>query len=338
MSLLLGMVRPPQKVTASPQPNKPVEADPRQQAKITYQQGKKLYQVGEFLAAATKFKQAYKLTPKPIFLFNIAQSYRLHGDCKTALFYYEQFSGENTDPKLATLTDDLVAELQATCRQSDMGKQQTPAVSKETPLPSQKAPKTTTVTSPPPSDNKLVKPTKPRKKVGLVIGLLAGPSWVGAGDANTSFVPLVLAEIGAQFTAKKVRLHGVLGASISPLRYEDTLGNGTIILTGVTLGLQAMHKVRGSNIQIGVEGIAGVTSIRGLDAGNPLVIDGGTSSTLWSPTFGGAVVIDIPLSDRIAIYAKPARITVTASKESLEPDITRIITLSSTLGIRFRGK
>ncbi|HET9989953.1 MAG TPA: hypothetical protein VFQ65_15590, partial [Kofleriaceae bacterium] len=60
-------------------------ADDRAAAKQLYDEGLRHYNVAEYPAAIVAWKQAYVLSKKPILLFNIAQAYRLAGDCKQAL-------------------------------------------------------------------------------------------------------------------------------------------------------------------------------------------------------------------------------------------------------------
>jgi len=50
-----------------------------------YQEGRRLYDLREWDRAITKFKEAYELRHDAASLFNIAQAYRLKGDCVEAL-------------------------------------------------------------------------------------------------------------------------------------------------------------------------------------------------------------------------------------------------------------
>jgi len=56
-----------------------------------YQEGTNAYNLGEFAEAVTKYKAAFKLRAEPVFLYNIAQAYRLSGDFKEALFFYKSY-------------------------------------------------------------------------------------------------------------------------------------------------------------------------------------------------------------------------------------------------------
>lgn len=60
-----------------------------------YKEGANQYNLGNFDKAVEAFKQGFALEPddskKPIYLYNVAQSYRLANDCKNALFFYRRF-------------------------------------------------------------------------------------------------------------------------------------------------------------------------------------------------------------------------------------------------------
>src|SRR5258708_35106472 len=60
-------------------------------AKDKYEAAERAYTLGQFKKAIELFTAAYEELPEPAFLFNIAQSYRMAGDCKQALFFYNRF-------------------------------------------------------------------------------------------------------------------------------------------------------------------------------------------------------------------------------------------------------
>ena len=59
--------------------------------------GRKLHNAGDYNGAVAAFKEAYVLAPSPGLLFNIAQAYRLDGDCDEAAWMYRRFL--DTDPR-----------------------------------------------------------------------------------------------------------------------------------------------------------------------------------------------------------------------------------------------
>ncbi|MCC6997726.1 MAG: tetratricopeptide repeat protein [Deltaproteobacteria bacterium] len=61
------------------------------EAKKAYMDGTKYYNLGDFPKAIEHYKRAYELKPDAVFLYNIAQSYRLSNDFTQALFFYKSF-------------------------------------------------------------------------------------------------------------------------------------------------------------------------------------------------------------------------------------------------------
>ena len=64
-------------------------ADPPDAATLYDEEGKRHYDIGEYTAAITSWKQSYLLSNEPLLLFNLAQAYRLSGDyCAQANRFY----------------------------------------------------------------------------------------------------------------------------------------------------------------------------------------------------------------------------------------------------------
>src|SRR5687768_2672987 len=68
-------------------------ADPQadQKAKAAADAGTALFNKDDFKGAASKFEEAFSFNRDPSYLFNIAQAYRLAGDCIRAADYYGRF-------------------------------------------------------------------------------------------------------------------------------------------------------------------------------------------------------------------------------------------------------
>jgi len=56
-----------------------------------FDKGQASYQAGKYQDAIAQFKQAYELVHDPVYLFNIAQSYRKAADCTGAAEYYAKY-------------------------------------------------------------------------------------------------------------------------------------------------------------------------------------------------------------------------------------------------------
>lgn len=59
--------------------------------------GRTHHDAGDYAAAISAFKEAYVLAPSPGLLFNIAQAYRLDGDCDESAWMYRRYL--DTDPR-----------------------------------------------------------------------------------------------------------------------------------------------------------------------------------------------------------------------------------------------
>jgi tetratricopeptide (TPR) repeat protein len=73
-------------------------ADPKATAASTYAEGEKLYQAGNYIGAADKFRAAYEADPDPVYLFNVAQAYRFGEDCVKSAEYYKKFFDKVPNP------------------------------------------------------------------------------------------------------------------------------------------------------------------------------------------------------------------------------------------------
>jgi tetratricopeptide (TPR) repeat protein len=61
-------------------------------------QGRGLHDLGDYDQAIVAYKHAYLIAPSPGLLFNIAQAYRLAGDCSSAAAFYRRYLATSLDP------------------------------------------------------------------------------------------------------------------------------------------------------------------------------------------------------------------------------------------------
>jgi hypothetical protein len=78
---------------AQPAPNPP---PPPGQVEKLEASGSNHYTLAEYDAAITDFKEAYRLSQNPGFLYNIAQSYRMKKDCRESATFYKNYLREST--------------------------------------------------------------------------------------------------------------------------------------------------------------------------------------------------------------------------------------------------
>ncbi len=69
----------------------PPEGAREDKAASLYEQGKRHFDIAEYPAAIASWKESYLLSSEPLLLFNIAQAYRLSGDCAQANRFYSNY-------------------------------------------------------------------------------------------------------------------------------------------------------------------------------------------------------------------------------------------------------
>jgi tetratricopeptide (TPR) repeat protein len=72
-------------------------------ARALADQGRAAHDSGEYGRAIAAFEAAYVIAPSGALLFNLAQDYRLSGDCDDAVLMYRRFLATDPDPQAAAL-------------------------------------------------------------------------------------------------------------------------------------------------------------------------------------------------------------------------------------------
>jgi tetratricopeptide (TPR) repeat protein len=85
-------------------------AEPK--AEALFEQGQAKYLADEFQAAIELFKQAYAIEPDPVYLFNIAQSYRKVADCENAFDFYTRYLTASPNAENKAKVDAWLREMQ----------------------------------------------------------------------------------------------------------------------------------------------------------------------------------------------------------------------------------
>jgi len=80
-------------------------------AKKHYKQGTVFYNAGDFDKAIQEYLEGYRTKPDPVFLFNVAQSYRQLGNHEKALFYYKGYLREAPDAPNRAEVEERVRDL-----------------------------------------------------------------------------------------------------------------------------------------------------------------------------------------------------------------------------------
>ncbi|HTR54588.1 MAG TPA: hypothetical protein VMJ10_28045 [Kofleriaceae bacterium] len=92
-------------------------SDRKAQAEAAATDAETRFQNADYDGAVERFKAAYALDPDPGYLFDIAQAYRLAGDCASSADYYDKFLDVIPDPPNAEKVKAWLAEQRA-CAES----------------------------------------------------------------------------------------------------------------------------------------------------------------------------------------------------------------------------
>jgi hypothetical protein len=96
---------------ASAQPASPAPDDRAKAAEAAalYDEGKRHFDIGEYAQAIASWKQSYLRSSAPLLLFNIAQAYRLSGNCAQANRFYLNYRRVEKRPKNQAELDKAMA-------------------------------------------------------------------------------------------------------------------------------------------------------------------------------------------------------------------------------------
>src|SRR5262245_32026750 len=74
-------------------------------ARTLAERGRAFHDAGDYANAIAAFTQAYVIAPSPALLFNLAQAYRLRGDCEDAALMYRRYLNTNPSPEGRALAE-----------------------------------------------------------------------------------------------------------------------------------------------------------------------------------------------------------------------------------------
>lgn len=129
----------------APAPSPPAKPD----VSALESSGNKHFELAEYDAAISDFKEAFRISDEPGFLYNIAQAYRLKRDCREASTFYKNYLRRVPDAPNAAKIRDRIKEMD-TCAATQPV---TPVVTPTTPTePVVTTPTTTPTPQPPPEE------------------------------------------------------------------------------------------------------------------------------------------------------------------------------------------
>lgn len=114
-------------------------AQPKPDAAALEASGNKHFELAEYDAAIADFKEAFRISDEPGYLYNVAQAYRLKNDCREAATFYKTYLRRVPNAPNAAKIRQRVSEMEK-CAETQPA---APVVTAPTPTP------TTTTTTPP---------------------------------------------------------------------------------------------------------------------------------------------------------------------------------------------
>jgi tetratricopeptide (TPR) repeat protein len=81
-------------------------------ARALADKGRAAHDAGDYNGAIVAFTQAYAMAPAPALLFNLAQAYRLQGNCDDAALMYRRYLDTNPSPEARALAEGHLATVE----------------------------------------------------------------------------------------------------------------------------------------------------------------------------------------------------------------------------------
>ena len=116
--------------------------------------GNKHFELAEYDAAITDFKEAFRISDEPGFLYNIAQAYRLKRDCREAATFYKTYLRRVPTAPNAAKVRERITEMEKCAETQPVA-----------PPPTTTTTTTTAATQPPPTTTAQTTPTEPLEPV-----------------------------------------------------------------------------------------------------------------------------------------------------------------------------
>lgn len=331
-----------------------------------YKEGEKLYNLGNFDAAAEAFKEGFAAetdeSKKSAYLYNVAQAYRQGNKCKDAAFFYKRYLAlkdrdtvKPLKPEKRAEIEQRIAELEECARTQEQIAAKPPG---DTLVPGDESRAgkgtgttggTGVATAP---DGRQVDEGEDEDEEdedtdGITAQVFAQPRVINArftggvskilmGDLPTGIKPAFGVTGGYPvFTQGALGLDVGASLGLTPLPYENgmTHENQTSMLTTVLANAAATYTVAPSIALRGDVGL-GVLLFSGLDMGNPFTENGAAASGALA-MFAARVAAsaDYAITPNLVATVTPISFSYSPAKVGLRADIMR---LEFLLGVGYR--
>jgi hypothetical protein len=351
----LALAAPLGTSTVSAQPT-----DNQAKAEKAYTEADALFQVRKYDEAAKKFTEAYEAWPDTEFLYNIAQSYRLAGNCTEALYFYNRFKKlkkrddgkelSESDPKRSEKIERFIVELEACVKQQTAAKDQQPDdISRPdgTKDPTKTGGDTTKaqpdkVATPGGEEEEEEEEEEEDVSGETTVGakMLSarggfGLAMVDTGDLDVPIQPAINIGAGYPIAAGPVLLDVGGLFTYTPLPYQTAMGTSeTSTLVGLLVNAGATYPI---NDKIGARGEVGlgVLSWGGLSGGNPFTEMGATTDgALGMFSFRVGVSAEYAFTPNVVATVTPLSYSYAPAADGLA--MTAVTNLSFLLGVGYR--
>lgn len=115
---------------ASPASPAPPDAASTARARALFAEGDNHFRLGEYALAIARFKEAYRLAPAPLLLFNLGQAHRLAGDCRQAAWFYDRLAHSGADAEAIARAASPLAAMRACVTRLDAAAGRAPAAAR----------------------------------------------------------------------------------------------------------------------------------------------------------------------------------------------------------------
>lgn len=322
---------------------------PEEIAEGHFNRGQTAYNLAKFDEAAAHFTKAYEALPLNDFLYNIAQSYRLGGNCKQALHMYKRFKSLKAQDTAAPMSaqkaaevDKFITDLTECVAKADSSANlqpdglDKPGGGTTTTTPAN--PTTTASAEEPDEDDDDDTGPGVSASAGdtaklVAVRLTGGIALLSAGDdLDTGVQTAFNVTAGYPLAVGPVTIEAGVGLSYTPLPYEVMGEQQRGTLFGARATGIVVYPVASKLFLRGELG-AGITYLGGLVAGNPITeMRDARSFTL--PTVRVGVAVDYAIASNIVATIAPFAFSFSPADDALHGGSLREINVLVGVGYR----